>query len=151
MDTPIGVLCIQANDKGITSVQFDVEINSETRNNHTAMAASQLLEYFDLRRTNFTLSLDIYAATKFTQSVWCSLQKIPYGKSISYKNLAYLMGDVNLIRAAANANARNPIAIIVPCHRVIGSNGSMTGYANGIWRKAWLLRHEGQNYQGKLF
>ena len=83
-----------------------------------------------------------FSATEFQQKVWSQLQTIPFGKTISYIQLAKDLGDEKCIRAAASANGKNPFAIVVPCHRVIGKDGSLTGYAGGLWRKQWLLEHE---------
>ncbi len=101
----------------------------------------QLIEYFQGERRVFDLPLD-QPGTKFQQQVWNLLCLIPYGKTISYLDLALQTGDKNNTRAVANANGRNRIAIMVPCHRVIGHNGSLTGYAGGLWRKKWLLELE---------
>jgi methylated-DNA-[protein]-cysteine S-methyltransferase len=98
-------------------------------------------EYFNGNRKTFDLPLDLQG-TDFQKKVWLELQKIPFGKTISYKELSLRLGDIKAIRAVAAANGANPVSIIVPCHRVIGSNGSLTGYAGGLWRKQWLLDHE---------
>ncbi len=101
----------------------------------------QLIEYFQGARKEFELPLD-QIGTAYQQAVWNELIKIPFGKTISYLDLARRMGDINATRAVANANGRNNISIIVPCHRVIGADRSLTGYAGGLWRKKWLLDHE---------
>ena len=103
--------------------------------------ASQLDEYFSGERKNFELPIR-QDGTDFQQKVWNELMQIPYGKTISYLQLAQRLGNVKAIRAAASANGRNQICILVPCHRVIGSDGSLTGYGGGIPRKKWLLGHE---------
>ncbi len=103
---------------------------------------SQLQEYFSGQRTKFDLPLAM-PGTEFQQQVWKALQNIDYGQTTSYQSLAHQIGRNKAIRAVGAANGRNPISIIVPCHRVIGSNGSLTGYAGGLERKAWLLAHEG--------
>jgi methylated-DNA-[protein]-cysteine S-methyltransferase len=103
---------------------------------------NQLTEYFAGTRKKFDLPLDIYG-TDFQIKVWEELKKIPYGKTISYKTLAENLGDVKSIRAVGKANGQNPIAIIIPCHRVIGSNGKLTGYAGGLKIKQKLLHLEG--------
>lgn len=102
---------------------------------------TQLDEYFAGKRTSFDLPLDLQG-TEFQLKVWNELLKIPYGKTISYKELSLRLGNLLAIRAAGAANGANPISIIVPCHRVIGSDGSLTGYAGGLWRKKWLLELE---------
>jgi methylated-DNA-[protein]-cysteine S-methyltransferase len=105
-------------------------------------AKRQLLEYFSGSRKEFDLPLQ-QEGTEFQQKVWAELYKIPFSETISYLELAKRLGDVKCIRAAGTANGKNKIAVIVPCHRVIGSDGSLTGYAGGMHRKDWLLRHEG--------
>jgi methylated-DNA-[protein]-cysteine S-methyltransferase len=101
----------------------------------------QLDEYFSGNRKIFDLPLDLHG-TEFQKKVWSELLKIPFGHKISYKELTLKIGDIKAIRAVAAANGANPVSIIVPCHRVIGSDGSLTGYAGGLWRKQWLLEHE---------
>ena len=110
----------------------------------------QLNEYFEGNRKQFDLQLNPEGTT-FQKSVWDALLTIPYGKTISYFNLSKQLGDVKAIRAVANANGKNPLWIIVPCHRVIGSDGSLTGYAGGLYRKQWLLEHESPYKQQSLF
>lgn len=102
----------------------------------------QLKEYFLEKRKDFSLPLAL-EGTEFQQRVWQELLKIPFGETISYLQLSERLGNKKAIRAVGRANGRNPVAIIVPCHRVIGSDGSLTGYAGGLWRKEWLLKHEG--------
>ncbi|WP_234733295.1 methylated-DNA--[protein]-cysteine S-methyltransferase [Tellurirhabdus bombi] len=101
----------------------------------------QLTDYFAGTRRSFDLPLTP-AGTAFQQTVWQALLEVPYGKTLSYLTLARRLGDEKAIRAVAAANGRNPLWIVVPCHRIIGSNGSLTGYAGGLWRKKWLLEHE---------
>lgn len=101
----------------------------------------QLIQYFNGQRRVFELPLN-QEGTAFQKDVWSILSQIPFGKTISYLDLARKTGDPKATRAVANANGRNNIAIIVPCHRVIGSNRELTGYAGGLWRKKWLLDHE---------
>lgn len=115
-------------------------------------ARMQLEQYFSGDLSTFNLPLGM-RGTDFQQKVWAELCNIPFGKTISYLQLARQLGDEKSIRAAASANGRNPFAIIVPCHRVIGTDGSLTGYAGELWRKQWLLDHEAKvsgTYQ-KLF
>ncbi len=142
MDTPIGPIEITASDKGICSVYF-VESKSETSNNNqwTTECRSQLHEYFYGKRHTFDLSFD-QAGTAFQQQVWQALCSIPFGQLASYKDIANIIGNPKAVRAVGAANGRNPLTIIVPCHRVIGSNGTLTGYASGLTRKQWLLQHE---------
>ena len=110
----------------------------------------QLDEYFKGERTEFDLKLNP-KGTPFQQSVWKELSNIPYAKTRTYLEQTKQIGDPKAIRAVASANGKNPIWIVVPCHRVIGSDGSLTGYAGGIWRKKWLLNHESPVKQQSLF
>ncbi len=112
--------------------------------------AYQLQEYFDGTREIFTLELSP-EGTDFQKGVWNELLNIPYGKTISYLELSKKLGDVKAIRAVAAANGQNPLWIVIPCHRVIGSDGSLTGYAGGLHRKKWLLEHESPAKQQRLF
>lgn len=107
----------------------------------TALAVQQLDEYFKGERKVFELPLS-QSGTAFQKKVWDLLFEIPFGKTLSYQQLSKQYGDVKAIRAVASANGKNNLAIVIPCHRVIGSNQSLTGYAGGLWRKKWLLDHE---------
>lgn len=111
---------------------------------------TQLQEYFEGSRKTFNLKLNA-EGTDFQKRVWEALEQIPHGKTTSYLDLSKKLGDVKAIRAVANANGKNPLWIIVPCHRVIGSNGSLTGYAGGLHRKKWLIEHESPYKQQSLF
>ena len=115
-------------------------------------AIKEIKAYFESGSTDFTFLYDLNA-TEFQKKVWGQLLKIPKGTTISYEDLAITLGDIKCIRAAASANSKNPIAIVVPCHRVIGKKGDLTGYAGGVHRKEWLLKHEGalKTNQLKLF
>jgi methylated-DNA-[protein]-cysteine S-methyltransferase len=104
----------------------------------------QLDEYFRGERKVFSVKLKLQG-TDFQKKVWNQLIRIPYGETVSYKDIASLIGNPNAVRAVGNANGQNNLAVIIPCHRVIGSNGSLTGYGGGIWRKEWLLKHEQAN------
>ncbi|BBB31790.1 methylated-DNA-[protein]-cysteine S-methyltransferase [Thermotomaculum hydrothermale] len=104
---------------------------------------NQLKEYFEKKRKNFDLALHFIVGTDFQKKCWEALMKIPYGQTISYSKQAEMVGNKKAVRAVANANRLNPIAIIVPCHRVIGKNGKLTGYAGGIEKKEYLLKLEG--------
>lgn len=101
----------------------------------------QIDEYFSGKRKEFLLKLDPQG-TIFQRTVWQQLEKIPYGAVVSYGEIAGIIGKPKACRAVGNANGKNPIAIIIPCHRVIGSDGSLTGYGGGLWRKEWLIKHE---------
>ena len=149
--SPIGVLLIEATDQYISQVTFEVEtitniVNSST-NPLLTTCVDQLIEYFNGVRLVFTLPI-MQNGTVFQMRVWNELININFGKTISYLTLARRLGDANCIRAAAASNGKNHIAIIVPCHRVIGSNQSLVGYAGGLWRKKWLLDHENKIAHG---
>ena len=150
--SPIGILEIKGNNAGIQSVLFVEEISSNEEEVCETLkkCVVQLAEYFSGERKEFELDLAI-KATKFQEKVWRELLKIPFGKTRSYLEQSKEIGDVKAIRAVGTANGKNPIAIIVPCHRIIGSDGSLTGYAGGIWRKKWLLEHESGCKQQSLF
>ncbi len=150
--TPLGTATITGDQNGITAISIsDEDIKPTLKIPETLQAAiTQLQEYFDGTRTNFCLKINP-KGTDFQQKVWKELCKIPFGQSCSYLELSKKLGDPKAIRAVANANGKNPLWIIVPCHRVIGSDGSLTGYAGGLWRKKWLLDHENPIKQTKLF
>lgn len=152
LTTPIGYLEIVGTDDGIHQVTFkdSMEDPSEIVPEALQDAVIQLKEYFNGDRKTFDLKL-LPDGTPFQKEVWKELQTIPFGKQLSYQQLANKLGDPKVIRAAAGANARNPIGVIIPCHRVVGSDGSMVGYAGGIHRKKWLLSHESPVRQGELF
>jgi methylated-DNA-[protein]-cysteine S-methyltransferase len=107
-------------------------------------ACCQLDEYFKGKRQSFDLRLSL-KGTEFQRRVWNELMSIPYGKTVTYRDIAIKLGNPHAVRAVGNANGKNPVSIIVPCHRVIGSSGKLTGYAGGLERKAWLLKHEKEN------
>jgi len=141
--TPIGMMELCAGENSLRAAEF---VDHPRRLSRTTPlleeAAGQLNGYFRDQRHGFDLPL-YFDGTAFQVAVWQELQKIPYGCAVSYQDIARRVGRPNAVRAVGAANARNPLAIIVPCHRVIGANGHLTGYASGLWRKAWLLRHEG--------
>lgn len=150
--SPLGYTKINGDEQGISSV---IILNSEEKETDLIPevlqdCVHQLIEYFSGERTKFDLILNP-EGTEFQRKVWTKLQTIPYGKSISYLELSKQLGDVKAIRAVANANGKNPLWIIIPCHRVIGSDGSLTGYAGGLYRKQWLLSHESPYKQQSLF
>lgn len=149
--TPLGIARIVGDENGISEISaLDEGIVSEKIPSVLQEAVTQLQDYFQGKRTDFNFKLNP-KGTDFQQRVWQELLNIPYGKSISYMDLSKKMGDVKAIRAAASANGKNPIWIVVPCHRVIGTDGSLTGYAGGLWRKKWLLEHENPTNQQSLF
>ena len=142
LKTALGVLEIHADDIGITAIGFVSTAKSANNGNqHTEQAAIQLSEYLAGTRTQFTLSLNP-KGTEFQQQVWAQLSKIPFGQTCSYKEIAEKINNPKAVRAVGAANGRNPITIIVPCHRVIGSNGKLTGYAWGTAIKSALLNLE---------
>jgi methylated-DNA-[protein]-cysteine S-methyltransferase len=147
-NSPVGHLKLQCNDQYITAVLF-VEEAKETVDDHSLLrkCARQLDHYFSGATKEFDLPLN-QEGTTFQQKVWSLLTMIPYGKTISYNELSKQYGDLKAIRAVASANGKNNLAIIVPCHRVIGSDHSLTGYAGGLWRKKWLLEHEAKFHRG---
>lgn len=150
--SPLGTLEIEGDDQGIMAITFldkevapTIDIPENLKD-----VVRQLDEYFAKKRTVFNLKLNPQG-TSFQTKVWTELQAIPFGKTASYLDMAKALGDPKVIRAAANANGKNPISIIIPCHRVIGSDGSLTGYGGGLHRKKWLLEHESPIRQGSLF
>ena len=151
MDSPVGLLEIQSTELGIRTVNFvDKPFLDVEESTYNTLTMKQLEEYFAGTRTVFELPFDL-EGTPFQQKVWQELGNIPFGKTISYLDLAKKLGDIKVIRAAASANGKNPLWIVVPCHRVIGTDGSLTGYAGGLWRKKWLLEHENPTNQQSLF
>ena len=150
--TPLGITLIEGDTNGISkiSVEEDTEVFSAEIPSALKEATLQLSEYFEGKRKEFSFKLNP-KGTDFQQKVWQELLKIPFGKTTSYLELSKQLGDVKAIRAVAAANSKNPLWIVVPCHRVIGSDGSLTGYAGGLWRKKWLLEHENPSPQQSLF
>lgn len=150
--SPIGTLEIKGDKDGLSSLHFMDSEEKPTLNipKYLKETVSQLQEYFDGSRTDFNLKLNP-EGTDFQKRVWEKLQEIPFSKTVSYQTIANRLGDPKVIRAAATANGKNPIAIIIPCHRVIGKDGSLTGYASGLHRKKWLLDHECPVKQQSLF
>ena len=153
MDSPVGELRLIAGENGLRAILWGAEdaeriasIDDELVQGTTPVldeAISQLEEYFAGTRREFDLPLDP-AGTEFQQSAWMVLRTIPYGTTISYGQQAEQLGDPNKARAVGAANGKNPLSIVVPCHRVVGSNGHLTGFAAGIDVKSWLLDHERQ-------
>jgi methylated-DNA-[protein]-cysteine S-methyltransferase len=146
MESPLGLLAVAAVDAGVTYVHMGVEEVKESWGPEEATpvleaAVDQLEAYFagDLKEFDLPLAA---SGTDFQQRVWRELCRIPYGETVSYLDIAERIGDRKAVRAVGLANGRNPIAIVVPCHRVIGSNGKLTGYAGGLWRKERLLNLE---------
>ena len=144
-ESPVGLVKIMGNEQGIVSVEF-VEDKGMHDPSHVhpllESCVKQLEEYFEGKRKSFDLRLNMQG-TEFQKKVWERLLHIPFGKTVSYLDVALKVSDKKGTRAVGSANGQNKIAIIIPCHRVIGSNGQLTGYAGGMWRKKWLLTHEG--------
>ena len=145
--SPIGRIKIVADKDCIQAITF-IDDSASTSNNEGIESPAvihqcidELIDYFNGSRTQFTVPIH-QSGTDFQQKVWKELYEVPYAKTMSYAELAKKLGDTKVIRAAASANGKNKIAIIVPCHRIIGSDSSLTGYAWGLARKKWLLQHE---------
>ncbi|MGE4290264.1 MAG: methylated-DNA--[protein]-cysteine S-methyltransferase [Salinivirgaceae bacterium] len=164
-ESPLGIMAVAENEVGITHLSFEtaVELANKLKKQFSKKPhslifksssmidalANQIDDFFNGTRKEFQLPLKPMG-TVFQQKVWNELQKIPFGQTQTYLQQAKNAGNVKSIRASASANGKNPIALIIPCHRIIGSDGSLTGYAGGLWRKKWLLEHEAQ-YSGKSF
>ncbi len=152
LGSPLGSIEVSGSDLGITTVRFsdkDEEETSEIKSSEVLECKKQLLEYFDNKRNWFSVKLNPIG-TDFQKSVWDCLIQIPFGKTSTYSEIAETLGDIKSVRAVGNSNAKNPIAIIIPCHRVIGKSGDLVGYAGGLHRKEWLLKHEGVIDQSQL-
>lgn len=163
IDTPLGEMIAGATDEGVCLLEFNdrrmlpTEYKDlikflkttfeEGENNHLRMLKKQLKEYFNGKRKEFTVPL-VTPGSEFQQAVWKELQNIPFGSTRSYQEQAIALNKPDSVRAVANANGMNRIAIVIPCHRVIGSDGRLTGYGGGLRRKKWLLDHE-KKYSGK--
>lgn len=160
LTTPLGPMFICATENGVCLLEFidrrmlesefkDIQKRLQApiiagENQHIKQAKKELAEYFNSTRKQFDVALET-PGTEFQNKVWSALQKIEYGNTISYKQQAKNIGNSNAFRAVASANGHNRVAIIIPCHRVIGSNGTLTGYGGGLERKKWLLEHETNN------
>ena len=154
MSSPVGTLTLVATDEGLAGILWDndwphrVQLRVETRDeNHPVLMETerQLNEYFAGRRTEFVLKLDV-DGTPFQRKVWNALRTIPFGETRSYGDIAKQIGNPAAMRAVGAANGRNPVSIVVPCHRVIGSNGKLTGFGGGLEAKAQLLALEGVHH-----
>ena len=146
LDTPIGTLRLVSNGAALVNIEFECQYgaNEDVENSDAVLAACarQLTEYFAGNRRHFELPLAA-RGTSFQQSVWNALADIPYGELRSYRDIARTIGNPAAVRAVGAANGRNPLPIVVPCHRVIGSNGTLTGFAGGLEAKMFLLGLEG--------
>lgn len=147
VNSPVGILKLETTDMALTAIKFCGEDqNSVSQSGPVSTilekAKNQLKEFFNGNRKEFNVPL-APAGTDFEQQVWNQLKNIPFGKSITYMQLAQKLGDPNKVRAVGRANGQNPLPIVIPCHRVIGANNKLIGYAGGVERKRWLLQHEG--------
>jgi methylated-DNA-[protein]-cysteine S-methyltransferase len=143
IDTPIGVVALTASTKGVSQVVFCKKKSKKIKTNSiTDQCKKQLVEYFKGQRQVFNLPIDL-KGSPFQKSVWACLLTIPFGEYVSYKHIASMLNKPKGAQAVGGANGKNPISLIVPCHRVIGSNGDLVGYAGGLDKKLWLLKHEG--------
>ncbi|MBL7830689.1 MAG: methylated-DNA--[protein]-cysteine S-methyltransferase [Saprospiraceae bacterium] len=150
-ESPLGFLKITLVDDQLTKLEFsELEITDTSPNTPSKKIILQLKEYFYDGRKVFDIPLNLIG-TNFQKEVWTELLNIKFGELISYKNIAEKLGDVKKIRAVGTANGANPIPIIIPCHRVIGSNNNLIGYSGGLWRKQWLIDHENGGLSGSLF
>jgi methylated-DNA-[protein]-cysteine S-methyltransferase len=151
LKTPVGYLEINGSGKGIHTLTFlDFRVRVTRTPAVLKEAVTQLKEYFKGSRNTFSIKLDL-KGTPFQIKVWEELLKIPYGTTITYQQLARRIGDNKALRAVGGANSTNPVSVIVPCHRIVGSDGKLVGYAGGLWRKKWLLEHEHAFAQRDLF
>jgi len=143
VNTPLGLMECKASEKGLVHVIFcGDQVSDRSPNKHTDACKSQLAEYFSGTRIEFDIALDP-KGTDFQKRVWLALSTIPFGETVSYGDIAKQVNKPKGAQAVGGANGRNPLTIVVPCHRVVGTSGSLTGYAGGIERKLWLLNHEG--------
>ncbi len=145
-ESPIGFVEIIADKNYLRAVKFIDELPEEKKkgNKITISARKQLKEYFNGKRKTFELPFE-FKGTEFQNEVWKALTKIPFGSVVTYQDIAKLTGNEKAVRAVGSANGKNPIPIIVPCHRVIAKNGKLSGYAGGVERKEWLIEHEAKN------
>lgn len=142
-ESPIGIIKLSANEQALLSLYFvDQKSGDEDVKQPVLLKTKQQLEeYFAGKRKTFDLPLQP-VGTFFQRRVWSALQKVPFGKTASYGEIAKESGNPKAMRAVGLANGRNPISIIIPCHRIIGADGKLVGYGGGLWRKEWLLQHE---------
>lgn len=141
--SPIGLLEVGATAAALVSLYFVETVRQpDTSSPMLTTVVEQLVEYFAGTRTSFTLPLH-FVGTAFQQRVWQQLLTVSYGQTVPYQEIANALGNPKAVRAVGAANGQNPISIIAPCHRIIGSDGALIGYGGGLWRKEWLLKHEG--------
>lgn len=142
-DTPLGKMEITANTEAVEAIHFVDQLQAVNTNAITELVKSQMLAYFAGTLEQFDLPM-APQGTDFQKQVWQALTQVDYGKTCSYSDIANKIENPKAVRAVGSANGKNPLTIVVPCHRIIGSNGALTGYASGVDRKAWLLNHEAQ-------
>src|SRR5690625_480252 len=147
-DSPVGVLEIIVTDEAMYELKYTdkKEIENTLDESHPSIfhkCSEQLDEYFQGKRKTFSIAY-VLDGTEFQKKVWNALTEIPYGKTGSYRDIASAVNSEKAVRAVGGANGKNKISIIIPCHRIIGANGKLTGYGGGLWRKEWLLNHEQQ-------
>ena len=141
--SPIGWMEVRGTEEAIFIVRFvEKPVKGVGSTDIVDEAVNQIDDYFSHKRSTFDLPL-VFRGTDFQCRVWRRLLTIPFGRTAAYRDIAAAVGNIRAVRAVGAANGKNPISIIAPCHRVIGADGSMTGYGGGLWRKEWLLRHEG--------
>ena len=156
VDSPVGKLRLSASQKGLIAIDVKAKYSKEATKPDgraqeiLAEARKQLAQYFAGDRKKFDIPLDL-RGTPFQVKAWKTLTRIPFGKTISYGEQAKAMRNGKAFRAVGSANGKNPIPIIIPCHRVIGSDGKLVGFGGGLWRKKWLLEFENPTYQKELF
>ncbi len=151
MESPLGRISLVSDETHLKSVTFSDEQADESEHfpDILLQAAAQLKEYFDGTRSRFDLAIDP-DGTGFQKKVWQKLQEVPYGKTKSYRDIALELGSVLNTRAVGTANGKNPVSVIIPCHRIIGHDGKLVGYAGGVERKRWLLLHESSHTKNGL-
>ena len=142
-DSPIGLIEVGGTETAVNTLYFVEQPQPEAvATPYLSEAIRQLAQYFAQTRREFDLNL-APKGTDFQQTVWQQLLTVPYGRTVSYMDIANALDKPKAVRAVGAANGQNPISVIIPCHRIIGSNGKLIGYGGGLWRKEWLLRHEG--------
>jgi methylated-DNA-[protein]-cysteine S-methyltransferase len=143
-ESPIGTFKLTCTDTGLSGLLFDPDLKDFVQNSHPIIdeTKKQLDHYFNHQAEEFDIKLDL-SGTEFQRKVWKEVYKIKYGVTATYLDIARSVGNVKAVRAVGLANGKNPVPLIVPCHRIIGSNNKLIGYGGGLWRKEWLLKHEG--------
>ena len=153
--SPVGLLEIQASDQGLQTILYKDQPDPTTQINHSDAESNPLIEeckqqltaYFEGKLRQFDLPFTL-SGTSFQEQVWNQLLTVKYGSTLSYLQIAQKINRVKAIRAVGTANGQNKLSILVPCHRIIGTNGALTGYSGGLWRKKWLLEHEAKHRYG---